>query len=488
MMTKQFTYRLKPMHRDDEPFVDATMAESDMAEPETQPVLTDDHDGASDETSPNETSSDTTEASQPYDNASDPSVARYFADVQQYPLLKREEEQALWRCIDQAHERIRRSLYMAPSTLPALMHLWQQVENQILPFNQFVELDTDADAEVETAQQRARVITSLKRLQTLETQRRKLRHQSRRSVAAKRRSLRQKQVAMWREWLEIFGALKLHMHVLQGLNEALEQAASAYPDDPALRASQCAWMRAQQQFRQSKAQMLQSNLRLVIHVANRYRGRGVSFPDLIQEGNIGLMRALEKFEASRGLKFITYAYWWVRQAIGRAIINQYRTIRVPNHIVERKQKLKMAEERFWRLHGHAPTSQDLSVELGWAVEEIDDLQTALQPILKLNQAAADDGQPLEEALPDEQQEKPEHLMATRQLQRLMAACLASLTEREARILQLRYGFESGRPHTLQEVGAIFGLSRERIRQIEQAALEKLRQPQMASRLADFAPA
>lgn len=477
-MTKQLIYRSKPMRRDDEPFVDPTMVEPDE---EAKPVLTDDRDGASDDTS-----SDDTEASQLYDNASDPSVARYFADVQQYPLLKREEEQALWQCIDQAHERIHRALYMAPSTLAALMHLWQQIENQTLPLNQFVDLDTVEKADVE--QQRTEVITALRRLQALETQRHKLRRQSRRSAAAKRRALRQKQVVLWHEWLELCGSLKLHMHVVQTLSEALEQAVGTYPDDPALRASQCAWTRAQQQFRQSKAQMLQSNLRLVIHVANRYRGRGVPFPDLIQEGNIGLMRALEKFEASRGLKFITYAYWWVRQAIGRAIINQYRTIRVPNHIVERKQKLKMAEERFWRVHGHAPTSQDLSADLGWASEEIDDLKTTLQPILKLNQAAAEDGQPLEDALADELQEKPEHLMAARQLQRLMAACLSSLSEREARILQLRYGFDTGRPHTLQEVGAIFGLSRERIRQIEQAALEKLRQPQLASRLADFAPA
>lgn len=471
-MSKQLTYRSNSIEEDVRPAVEL--------DGDTLPVLTDDYDGPSDNAE-----SDDKEASQPYENASDPSVARYFADVQQYPLLKREEEQALWQCIDHAHERSRRALFMAPSTLAALMHLWQQVENQTLPLDHFIDLETDADTDVE--QQRTEVIDALKRLQTLEAQRHKLRRQSRRSAAAKRRGVREQQVALWREWLQICGSLPFHLYVYEALSEALEQALSTYPDDPALRAAQCAWGRAQSQFRHSKAQMLQSNLRLVIHVANRYRGRGVAFPDLIQEGNIGLMRALEKFEASRGLKFITYAYWWVRQAIGRAIINQYRTVRVPNHIVERRQKLKAAEDRFWRLHGHAPTVQDLSADLGWSPDEIDELNTALQPILKLNQAAADDGQPLEDALPDEMQEKPEQLMATRQLQRLVAACLASLTEREARILQLRYGFDSGRPHTLQEIGAIFGLSRERIRQIEQTALAKLRQPQFASLLADFSP-
>jgi RNA polymerase sigma factor (sigma-70 family) len=375
---------------------------------------------------------------------------------------------------------------MAPSTLAALAHLWQQVENHTLPLDQFIDLESGED--VDTKQLRAETIGALKRLQALEARRHKLRRQSYRSTGKKRRAFREQQVTLWREWLQICDALPLHIHVYHKLREALEQALSTYPNDVALRSAQCAWKRAQHHFSQSKAQMLQANLRLVIHVANRYRGRGVAFPDLIQEGNIGLMRALEKFEASRGLKFITYAYWWVRQAIGRAIINQYRTVRVPNHIVERRQKLKMAEDRFWRLHGRAPTVQELSADLGWNPNEIDELKSALQPILKLNQAAAPDGQPLEEALPDDMQEKPEQLMATRQLQRLMAACLASLTEREARILQLRYGFDSGRPHTLQEIGAIFGLSRERIRQIEQTALEKLRQPQFASLLADFAPA
>ena len=472
-MAKQRTYRSTSTPDDTRPVIELESNEL--------PVLTNDYDDHSDDAE-----SDDKDVNPIYDNASDPSVARYFADVQQYSLLKREEEQTLWQDIEQAHERSRRALFMAPPTLAALTHLWRQVEEQTLPVEQFIDMEGDANAELEP--RRAAIASALKRLHALESRRRKLRRPSRRSSVAKRRALREQRAALWREWLQICDSLPLHTHVYQYLGEALEQALQVYPQDAALRAAQCARQRAQQQFRQRKAQMLQSNLRLVIHVANHYRGRGVAFPDLIQEGNIGLMRALEKFEASRGLKFITYAYWWVRQAIGRAIINQYRTVRVPNHIVERRQKLKTAEDRFWRLHGRAPTVHDLSAELGWSPAEIDDLNAALQPILKLNQAADDDGQPLEEALPDETQEKPEQLMATRQLQRLVSACLASLTEREARILQLRYGFDSGHTHTLQEIGAIFGLSRERIRQIEQTALEKLRQPQLASLLSDFAPA
>jgi RNA polymerase primary sigma factor len=247
-------------------------------------------------------------------------------------------------------------------------------------------------------------------------------------------------------------------------------------------------VQAQQRETAGKAEMMRANLRLVIHVANRYRGRGVAFPDLIQEGNLGLMRALDKFEARRGLKFITYAYWWVRQAIGRAIINQYRTVRVPNHVVERKHKLHTAEERLWSQSGRPPTVDELSAALGWTTQDIEELNRVTQPILQLHQPGTVNGSPLEEALTDEQIDKPEQIMATSQLQRRVSSCLAALSDREASILRLRYGFESDRPHTLQEIGAMLGLSRERIRQIEQTALEKLRQPQLASLLMDFAPA
>ena len=157
--------------------------------------------------------------------------------------------------------------------------------------------------------------------------------------------------------------------------------------------------------------MIRANLRLVIHVANRYRGRGVPFLDLIQEGNIGLMRALEKFEPSRGLKFVTYAHWWVRQAISRAITEQYRTVRLPNHIGERKNKLRAAVERLWGQHGRPPTSEELSVVLGWTREEVEELQAAVQPVIRLQQPLAEDGGSLADILEDEQAPRPDELLA-----------------------------------------------------------------------------
>ena len=313
------------------------------------------------------------------DDVSDAVVARYFSDVQRYDLLSRAEEQALWDRIATCQRRVQRALYVAPTTLPTLMRLWQQVEQGILPCHRFTEHAGSTNSA--TTPQR-HVTAILAALQALDAQRRELSQQRRRQA---------RQAALWQAWFEQCSALALHPDIDQSLNSAL---VCAWQDDPHNRELGAAYQRlerAQRQLQQAKEQMLQANLRLVIHIANRYRGHGLAFPDLIQEGNLGLMRALDKFEARRGLKFITYAYWWVRQAIGRAIINQYRTIRLPNHIVERKQKLRAAEERLWRSSGRAPTLQELSAALAWPQEEIEMLYLATQSMLQLQQPAADEG-------------------------------------------------------------------------------------------------
>jgi RNA polymerase sigma factor (sigma-70 family) len=232
--------------------------------------------------------------------------------------------------------------------------------------------------------------------------------------------------------------------------------------------------------------MLQANLRFVIAVAQRYRHRGLPLLDLIQEGNIGLMRALEKFEPQRGLKLSTYAHWWIRQAICRAISAQHRTIRVPEYVVVRQVTLRVAAATLEGLHGRSPSPQELSTALGWTLEEVEALYRAGQPILRLQHPRTADEATLLEVIKDGQTLQPEQHLAVAQLHHRLTACLARLPAREAFILRLRYGLEGEEPQTLQTIGALLGRTRERVRQLEQRALATLRQPPQRVLLADFA--
>lgn len=360
------------------------------------------------------------------------------------------------------------------------------MELQEIPLDQVFNDLSDLTDE-EQAARRTSLGETVATMQEHALQLRKLRTRRRATSrsASKRRALRQQTVDLWQQWISSWEDQELHINVYQALRHALEVGLEATPHDPAMRAAYKFWQRSHRQLIQAKTQMLRANLRLVIHVANRYRGRGVPFLDLIQEGNIGLMRALEKFEHRRGLKFVTYAHWWVRQAISRAITEQYRTVRLPNHVVERKNKLRSVGDRLWDIHGRAPNTDELSSELGWSYKEVEELMLAVQPIMRLHQPVADDGSMLTDILEDDQAPKPDDMLAEEQLQRRLADCLASLTEREAFILRLRYGLEADHPHTLQEIADILGLSRERVRQLERQAFEKLRQPHRSALLADF---
>jgi RNA polymerase primary sigma factor len=392
-------------------------------------------------------------------------VARYFGDVRQFALLNRTEEQELWQHMEQANTRARRALYMSPVALPTLIRLWHQVELQEIPLQRVVQEPQESEEGQSTPP--PPLGETVVQLQEIDSRLRKLRTRCRATSRStpKRLALRQERAHIVRhEWLTTWEALALHADVYEAIRLALEVELQAQPASLALRSAYSAWSRAQQQLSQARTQMIRANLRLVIHVANRYRGRGVAFLDLIQEGNIGLMRALEKFEHRRGLKFVTYAHWWVRQAISRAVTEQHRTVRLPNHVVDRKNKLRTVTDQLWGMHGRPPSLQELSTALGWSPEEVETLQTAVQPIMRLQQPVADDGGVLADMLQDEQAMQPE----------------------ETFIVRLRYGLESEHPHTLQEIAAILGLSRERVRQLERQAFEKLRQPHRSAILADFA--
>jgi RNA polymerase sigma factor (sigma-70 family) len=428
---------------------------------------------------------DETDETPEQDDEFDNLVARYFGDVRRFSLLNPAEERALWQRIEKAQQRVRRALYMAPTTLPTLKRLWHQVQHEEISLEQVLRAIGETESDRQT--QRTRFGEGIVHLQELEMQAQQWRCNSRKPLrsGAKRRSQHQQRWALWRQWIDTCEALDLHPQVFDAIRLALEVELRSQPDDRALRVAHSAWSRAAWYLDQAKTHMIRANLRLVIHVANRYRGRGVPFLDLIQEGNIGLMRALEKFEYQRGLKFVTYAHWWVRQAISRAITEQYRTVRLPNHVVERKNKLRAAVDRLWGLYGRPPSVLEISLALEWTPQEVEELQTAIQPIIRLHQPIADDGSLLTDILEDQQAQKPDEMLAEEQLQRRLADCLDSLTEREAFIIRRRYGLDCDHAHTLQEIADILGLSRERVRQLERQAFEKLRQPHRSAQLAEF---
>src|SRR4029453_379475 len=260
----------------------------------------------------------------------------------------------------------------------------------------------------------------------------------------------------------------------------------AQPTDPLLHTASRVWARAQGELDQAKAQMIQANLRLVIHSALRYRHRGVPLLDLIQEGNLGLLRAVDKFEPQRGVKFVTYAHWWIRQAISRALGEQARAIRLPGHVLERQSQLRAAATQLWARQSRRPSAQDLSAALGWTPQQVDALLRAVQPLAQLQQPITDDGTTAQEVMEDTQPPPPEVLVAAAQVRRGVDACLGRLPAREALIVRGRYGLDADEPQTLQAIGDVLGLSRERVRQLEQQAFAKLRKLPQSAGLAELA--
>ncbi|MDR2643723.1 MAG: sigma-70 family RNA polymerase sigma factor [Planctomycetaceae bacterium] len=453
--------------------------------------------------------------------SSDP-IRLYLSQMANIPLLSKEEEIELSKRIENGRRAFRRVVLGSPLGLQSAFEALTKVFHGELAFERTIKMSITERLSREQIQRRmphnlktlAPILeqmyaefNTLVRKSTSESdkeiaRKKFINHRHHALVLVEELSLRNRRVHSLMKQLETMSArmdeikrmlnnktLNLLPERVAVLKKELRHLIMTTQESPRSLRNRCELMRYYlNEYEKAKSEFSRSNLRLVVSVAKKYRNRGINFLDLIQEGNTGLMRAVDKFEYRRGFKFSTYATWWIRQAITRSISEQARTIRIPVHMIEALSRIKSTTRSLYQESGHEPCPQDVADAVGMTVDDVYRItQMGTSPIsLELPVGESDDicfG----EFVADKNFDKPEHSASNELLRREIGKILKSLTPREREIIKLRFGLENGYSYTLEEVGKIFKVTRERVRQIEAKAVEKLQQPSRCHSLAGFLP-